>query len=271
MPKKVIRIKHKANSGDLIASLAGIKKFSETMNQKMVVCQQINAEAAYYEGATHPVVDDANKDQFVMVNGKMFSMLRPLLLYQDYIEDFEIYKGQNITIDLDKIRGEIFTNLPYGAIQQWVMFAYPDLATDLSKAWIKVPDKIDIDLSDKILINFTERYRNYTVDYFFLKKYKKYLVFAGTEKEHSIFCHKWNLKMPRLQISDFLELATAIKGCKFLLGNQSFCWNIAEALKSPRVLEVCTSAPNCQPFIGESSFGYLHQGALTYYVKYLMK
>jgi len=122
----------------------------------------------------------------------------------------------------------------------------------------------------QIVLNFTERYRNHSINYFFLKKYQDNLIFAGTKKEHESFCINWELEMPRLEIKNFLDLAYVIRDCKFFLGCQSFCWNLAEAMKTPRILEICQYAPNCQPFIGEDSYGFLHQVGVEYYVEKLM-
>lgn len=279
------RVKHFCNIGDVVASLAGLKSYHEKTGKKVIFCQQLNVPADYYAGATHPVRDDNNT--MVMCNQKMFDMVRPLLLSQSYIQDMEVFRGQPINFDLDRIRKEIFVNIPNQAIQQWLFMAYPDLAYDLSKSWIDIGD-VDIsdcslshpnvvtetisieDLENKIIVNFTERYRNQHLHYFFLKEYQEMLIFAGTESEHKQFCDKWGLTMPRLIVTDFLQLAYIIKKSKFLFGNQSFCWNVAEAMKTPRLLEVCEYAPNCQPFIGEHSYGYLHQSAIKYYFKLLL-
>ena len=60
--------------------------------------------------------------------------------------------------------------------------------------------------------------------------------FLGLQNEYE------NLKkdVPNLEFydcKDFLEMAKIIKSCKFYLGNVSFGWHIAEALKVPRLLE----------------------------------
>lgn len=262
-----LRVKHMCNLGDIVASLASVKKYSELFGKKVIYCQMINALAAYYPGAVHPTVDD-NGSQ-VCVNNKMYEMIRPLILAQDYIHDVEIYNGQKIQLDLDIIRGNVFVNMPNGMIQSWIMYAYPNLACDLSKPWMTIPEveshPIEEQVKGKIILNFTERYRNQVSDYFFLKKHMDKLVFAGTEKEHFIFCNRWELDIPRLEVNDFLEAAYALKYCKFFLGCQSFLWNLAQAMHIPRIVELCNYAPNIQPFIGEKSFGFYHQAGLEYY------
>lgn len=262
---------HAVNLGDLVASMAAIKKFYDVTKRKVCVLQKIGQQAAYYQGAVHPTVDDAGQN--VCVNKAGFDMLKPLIESQYYVHKMENYNGQRIDLDFNVIRGKTFVNLPNGMIQSWVMYAFPDLAIDLSKAWIELKEKCPVNISKqvkgKIIINFTERYRNSQINYFFLKNYEPDLIFAGTEKEHWLFCNQWGLNMPRLEVKDFLEYAYAIKYSRFLLGNQSLGWNLSEAQKTPRILEVCSFAPNCMPFVGEDSYGYLHQVGSEYYFKIL--
>lgn len=259
------KFKHAANMGDLIAAMAAIKKFYELTGSKVIVAQQLNMIGNYPVGSNHPVVHEDGRK--VCFNETMMKLARPLLLSQEYIEDMEVYEGQPIGIDLDVIRQKIFTNLNYMALQQWVMMAYPNLGADLSKPWIIVPEHLEAEkYRDKILLNFTDRYRNHIINYFFLKQYEDSLLFAGTAFEHEQFCKEWKLEMPLLIVNDFLELAQVIKACKFVLANQSSVWNLAEAMKTPRVLEMSTGAPNCQPFIGKDSFGFFHQTGVEWYV-----
>jgi hypothetical protein len=147
------------------------------------------------------------------------------------------------------------------------------LAADLTQSWISVEaeDSTAPTFTDTVLINFTERYRSNNINYFFLQKYQDKALFVGTREEWKAFKEQWDLpRLDRLDVKDFLWLAIAIKSCKFVLGNQSFVWNLAEAMKHPRLLEMCSFAPNCQPFIGKHSYGYYHQNAVEYYFDKLM-
>lgn len=255
---------HRANAGDVIACMAGIKQVCETYKEKALFVQRLNFPGHYYDGAVHPVTHEGEQ---VCMNQGIFDMLRPLLLSQSYIEDFVINDGQKITVDLDVIRDKCFVNIPYGAIQTWPMLAFPDMATDISKPWIVV-EKQDL-LKNRVVINFTERYRNETVNYSFLKKYEPDLIFAGTSKEYGLFYRKWGLDIPYLAVDNFLDLAQSIAGARFFVGNQSFCWNLANAMGLPRILEMSGMAPNCQPFIGENNFGYFHTASAKYHFEQL--
>lgn len=270
--KDVVKIKHSINPGDAVASMAAVKKFWEVTGRKAMWCQKIGQEAQYYTGAVHPTVDDKTGTN-VCMNNRMFEMMKPLMESQAYVDSVEKYEGQEINLDFDTIRGKTFVNLPHGSIQAWVMYAFPDLAYDLSTPWIELDDNcpphILEQVQGKIIVNFTERYRNTLMDYYFLKNYEFDLVFAGTEREHWLFTSKWNLNIPYLKVDDFLEYAYAIKNSRFILCNQSIGWQIAEAMKHPRILEICQYAQNCLPFYGEHSYGYFHQVGLEYYVKKL--
>lgn len=267
----VVRVLHTVNPGDLIAAMGAIKKYYDITKRKVTVVQSISTHAAYYPGAVHPTVNESGEN--VTCNKKMWEMLKPLIESQEYISGFEVYEGQHIDLDFSVIRGKTNVNLPHGAIQNWVSLAFPDLSFDLSNPWIilngKCPPHIKKQVAGKVVLNFTERYRNNLIDYFFLQHYAPDLIFAGTEKEHFLFCTRWNLNIPRLEVNDFLELAYALKEARFLLGNQSMNWNICDAVKIKRVLELCTYAQNCIHGVGDSSYGYFYQVGCEYYVRTL--
>ena len=227
----------------------------------------VNVAGGYYAGAVHPTLDENGVQ--VTMNNLMFDMVKPLVEAQPSIERFEKFEGQNIDVDLDVIRGRTQVNMPHGMLAAWPFYAFPDLSRDLSQPWLTVPDlkkkSILKQVQGKVVVNFTERYRSQLVHYHFLKKYQNNLIFSGTDREHFLFMSKWGLNMPKLNIKNFLELAYALKNSIFLLGNQSMQWNICEAAKIPRLLEVCSYADNCQPWVGKDSEGYFYQEGLEYY------
>lgn len=269
-------VKHSCNPGDVIAALLACKTYWDKTGRKVRFMQTLNMPAAYYAGATHETTDE--KGTMVCMNNGMFNMLKPLVESQPYIHSFEPYDGQEVHVDFDTIRGKTFVNMPQGSIQGWLFYAFPDLAADISKPWIILEEnkrQIEEVTKSKVLINFTERYRNNQIilDYFFLRNYAPDLMFAGTKREHFLFCNRWNLNIPRLEVSDFLELAYAIRGCRFLMSNQSLCWNLSSGIGSSRLLEVCNYAHNCMPFYGSdakgnlNNLGYFHQVGCEHYFR----
>ena len=269
--KNYTSIFHAVNPGDLMAAMGAMKKYYDATKRKVKVLQSVSQLAVYYSGATHPTVNENGEN--VCCNVPMWNMLKPLVESQEYIHSFEKYEGQHFDLDFNVIRGKTSVNLPNGSLQGWVPLAFPDLDFDISKPWIQLkgecPKHIKEQVSGKIILNFTERYRNLMVDYFFLRNYAPDLIFAGTEKEHWLFCNKWQLTIPRLEVNDFLELAYAIKESRFILGNQSFCINVAYAMDTPRIVEICAYAQNVIHMIGEHSYGYLYQTGVEYYFRKL--
>lgn len=269
--QKITSVKHFPNLGDQIAVMPALKKYWEVTGRKIKFLQCVDTPAAYYQGATHPTVSEDGV--MVSVNKAMFDMMKPLFESQEYIHSYEVYQGQPVDLDFDVIRSKTFVNMPNLMIQSWIFHAYPDLACNLSKPWItlggKCPEYVKKQVSGKVILNFTERYRNHMIDYFFLKNYAPDLVFAGTEREHWQFCQKFHLDIPRLDIKNFLDYAYAIKEARFLLGCQTFGWNLAQAMQTPRIVELCNFAPNVQPNVGEDSYGFFHQAEVEYFFRRL--
>jgi len=167
------RVYHAVNPGDLIAAMGAIKKYYDITQRKVIVSQSTQQLAIYYQGATHPTVNE--NGQNVCCNVPMWEMLKPLIESQYYVQEFEKYSGQRIDLDFNVVRGKTNVNLPNGSIQGWIPLAYPDLAFDISKPWITLDDKdcpkdIAEQVNGKVILNFTERYRNHMIDYFFLKR-----------------------------------------------------------------------------------------------------
>jgi hypothetical protein len=278
-----LKYRHVVNLGDLISSLPGMKRLYEETGKKAFIYQQLNRPGEYYVGATHPTTDATGA--MVCFNEEMFAMMRPLLLSQEYIAQFEVYNGQQVDYDLDVVRLQTYCGAPNFPLHKWLWMAYPEMSCDLSKSWLDIHPLNCIcyhkpggeinwwqakvgEKHNRIIINFTDRYRNFNINYYFLKQFEKDLVFAGTDTEYTGFCNKWGLSIPKLAVEDFHALAGAIKGCRFFLGNQSFAWHLAQAMHVPRILELYPFAQNCTNF-GADGYEFYHQPALEYYVNKL--
>jgi hypothetical protein len=261
----MIRFKNSSPAGDLIAMMAGIKQVCKTQKTKAIIYQRIDVAARRHEGSDYPFKNEIGDD--VMMNEYMFDMLKPLLESQDYIERFELYTGQEYEYNLDKVRMEVFTNQPLGSINRWIFYVFPQMTCDLSESWVEPEDWFPElpESSDKLIINFTFRYRNTIIDYNFLKGYQDKVVFVGLKEEKDFFCKQWGLEIDHVLVEDFKELAALFVSAKGFLGNQSFCYQLAEGLKIPRILELSPVIPNVVP-TGENAYDFYHQQAVEYYV-----
>lgn len=251
------------NLGDLIYSLWGIKNVCEKLNCKAVIYQWLNREAFYYEGAKHPTKGDNGNE--VTMNQKMFDMVKPLILSLPYVEDFLPYQGETVHFNLDRI-SHMKINIPYGEIRNWIGYVYPELQADLGRTVIPFNSVLEslgknfepkCDVGGAIIVNRTSRYRNEHINYGILNKYAQRgfkIYFVGTLDEFSEFSGPV-ASAEYLKVDNFLELAYYIAMCKLFVGNQSFCFSLAEAMKTPRVLEVCSYAPNVIP-VGNNAYQY---------------
>lgn len=263
MSEETISYIHSFNSGDLLTVLPGIQNQYKRTGKGAVVYQRIDFLPDYDHKNPHPIKNE--KGQQVSMNKQTFALMKPLLESQEYIHGFEIWDGQHIDFDLEDVRIKNKEVLSGGLIHYWPMLIIPELNCDLSVPWLKV-EPIE---SNKICINFTERYRRNKIHYLFLSEHQKDLVFLGLPHEHKEFCEQWGMNIEYKQVEDFLELAKIIAGCRFFMGNQSFCWHISDALKKKRILEVCYEFPNTFP-TGANGAAFLKQPQLEYlFNKYL--
>lgn len=266
---KTITCRHSFNAGDLIASIAGFKKIFDETETKVIIYQELNFPGSYYEGAVSPIKDDRGEQ--VCMNETMFNMLSPLIKSQRYVEDYRIWKGEQVDYDFTRIRDGKLIPMPNGNIFHWPFMAFPDLSCDLSIPWI---DPVGVSrneyfLKDKIIINRTSRYPNPYVNYFFLKDYEPNVLFMGVNEEWETFNKTFDLQTGFLPCVDFLQAAQRIMACKLFIGNQSFLWHISNAIKKNNsILEACPTFPNCSPTTGGYSIVYQH--ALEYYATKLM-
>jgi hypothetical protein len=254
---------HTGSIGDVWASLPTLKELHRKTGSKVILYLTKNQRTTYYVGATHPTRDDDGTGEMVLLNSAMIKMMIPLLKAQPYIEDAKVHKDEPIGLNLNRIR-ETFVNQPYHSLAKWYFYIFPDLMCDLAKPYIEVPDT-DYDFAkDKIIIARTERYLNANVEYKFLKKYQKNIVFAGTDLEYRLFKARYYINIPRLKINNFLELAQAIKQSKGVISNQTQIAQICEGMKTNRAVELCSFAPNVD-FVGENGYEFYAQDGLEYF------
>jgi hypothetical protein len=238
-----------------------MKEYHRKTGKKIMLYLEKDIPAVYYEGAVHPTKSDDGKQ--VMLNQKMIDMMIPLLKEQPFIEDVKTWSGEKIDVPLGTFR-DTYVGMPSFSINRWYFYVFPDLACDLSGVWLNVPDSDKDFAKGKIMITRSERYLNPGINYSFLKPYEDDLIFCGTMREYNVFCMTFDLNIRKLTINNFLELAQAIKQCKFHITNQTQAFQLSESQKIPRILELCGAAPNCIP-IGEKAYDFFAQQGLESY------
>ncbi len=256
-----ITIKHSYNAGDLIVLMAGLRQLYKAFGKKVKVCQVINMPAFYYQGAVSPIVDQEGTQ--VCMNLEMFNRLKPLIEYQEYIDSFEIFEGQDIDFNIDLTRDSRMIPMPAGLIHHYAFSVFPEMSCDLSEKWIDVPRR-KINCVDKIIVNRTQRYNNAYINYYFLKHFGDRLIFMGAKSEYELFCETYKLHIEYFESNNFLDLASEMILYKGGFYNQSFLWHLADAMKLPRILELCPQFPNTFP-TGANGYSFYNQKALEYF------
>ena len=94
------------------------------------------------------------------------------------------------------------------------------------------------------------------------------IVFTGLLSEYEDL-RKQIPKMKFYDCDNFLELAEIINSCKLFIGNLSFGYTIAEALKVPRLLESKLNFPLVYPN-GLNAYEFYFQCHFEKYVKEIL-
>jgi len=228
-----VSFKHSGHAGDIIYSLPTVYALSreKPVSFFMHLNRPANLKAVR---KSHPLGN-------VMLNEKMFEMLQPLFLSQESIAACEPYRNETVHYNLDRFR-ELPIRFNRGHIARWYFLLYA-VNADLCRPWIHIePDR---SFADYIMVARSAGNHAPGIDYSFLKQYRK-TVFVGVEDEYDAM----RCMVPGIEyhpVKDFLELARAIKGAKFFIGNSSFPYSLAEAMKVRRLFEMSYHCPTVMP------------------------
>ncbi len=239
-----VHFKHTGHAGDVIYSIPAMKALAK--GKKICLYFELNQpNRDFTKQMRHP---NGN----VMLTEKSVELFQPLLQQQPEIVDFAAWKGEPIHYDLTAFRSFPFDYRMY-SITRWYFLTFA-VTADLGKPWLQItPDQR---FADKIVLARSSRYHALGISYSFLSKYNN-LIFVGVQEEYETM----KKEIPDLQyqpVNDFAELAAIIAGCKLFIGNQSFPFSLAEALKVPRILEVYYQCPNVVPE-GPNAYDFCYQ------------
>jgi hypothetical protein len=248
---RLVSFKHSGHAGDIIYSLPALKALAGSHGANLLLALKIPLPKLR---RNHPLGG-------VMLDDGTYRMLEPLLVAQEYIRSVAVYGGQDVDFDLDCFRASPLPLEKVG-ISRWYFYMF-GVVSDLSQPWLRASP--DPDFSHTIVIARSFRYRNLSLDYRFLSEYKN-IVFLGLEDEYNDI-KKQVANIEWVRVRDFLHMAQIVAGCRLFIGNQSFPYSLAEALKTPRVLEVDPFTPNVVP-AGALAFDALFQRQFEYVVDY---
>jgi len=184
-----------------------------------------------------------------------------LLKRQKFLNKVDIYNNEKIDIDLNFFR-ELPINFNIDSVRWYSQLTgcFPDL----SKNYLEVPTHKNY--KNYIVIMRSLRRQNKFINYSFLNSYNK-LIFIGLKGEFESLKEQVN-NLEFFDSKDFLELASIIKNAKIFIGNLSFGYAMAEAIKVPRLLESGPDFPLVYPN-GNDGYDFYFQSHFEDLVKKL--
>lgn len=247
--------KHSGNAGDIIYALPAMRALAKDL--PLAIRLKVDVPA-HYGKRPHPLGN-------VTFNRRMFDMLQPLLMAQPGVASCEVYReGDRVDYDMDAMRAYPFPQHS-GHIARWYFLTFA-VNADLGRPWLQAQP--DTAFSDSIVLARSQRYHAPLIDHAFLAAYPR-VVFIGVDVEFE----EMRRKIPHLEhhrVDNFLQMASVIAGSRLFIGNQSFPFAVAEALKVRRLLEVCHLCPNVIPE-GADGYDFCYQPQFEALVKRLMQ
>lgn len=172
-----------------------------------------------------------------------------LLKLQPYLSDVKPYGNEKVDYNLDKFREHYPSD---DHLAEWHLKTF-GVKFNLGRAWL---ENIEPRYVNDIIISHSGRYITHynKFNWGALKGYEDRCAFIGFEKEHLKFKKYTGLDIKIHPVKSLIEFAQIIKGGKVYIGNQSLGFAFAEALKCPRVVEICYFDSNCMP---QTTNGYI--------------
>ena len=252
--KNNVSFLHYGHLGDVINCLPIIKEISKNKSCSLFI-QENKPIPGHVVTKDHPFGS-------VYLNKNAIAKLIPLLKKQSYLKKVEIYSNQEIDVDLNFFR-EVPINFNIDSIRWY--FHLTGCFPDLSKNYLDVEPHTNF--KNYIIIMRSLRRQNKFIDYSFLSNYER-IVFLGLKDEFDDL----KIKIKNLEhydSKDFLELAMIIKNSKLFIGNLSFGYALAEALKVPRLLESGPNFPLVYPN-GANAYDFYFQNHFENLVKKIL-
>jgi hypothetical protein len=244
---KHLKIKHSGLMGDIIYSIPTMKILMSKLN-----CTGIDLWIPN-DKIPNSTSEVKHIGGTLMFTDAMYNFIKPLLITQSIFHEIHFISESEIPkdcIDFDSIRyGSI--NTSSGHIPNYYSKAFGAII-DSTQAWLEIPKESTYEKKFRIIIGRSTRYVNSAINYNELSKSGGKIGFIGTGKEFEIFKKEYsNLEIEFIKVKDSLEAIHIINKSDIYIGNQSFFFSIAEAIKVPRLIESFELVPNVIPTGGK--------------------
>jgi hypothetical protein len=250
---------HAGGIGDVIYAIPAMLSILKNNNvPKAEVYLQLGGETSY--SGWHPLGNKLLSQDFV-------DRLAPLLKSQPYIQDVKVYDGGKVDVDLNGFRHLPINPTTY-CLPRWYFLFLVGTSWDLAKPWIVVEaaDK----LRDYILVNRNPRLQSEYINYRFMNDFADQIVFVGVRREFDEFRRECPKCSNFYEAPNFLELAKVVAGARCFCGNQGFIYTLAEAMKTPRLLETNNRAANNIP-TGPHCYDALFQQGFVHWFNFMCR
>ncbi len=218
--------KHRPKLGDIMYSLPYLRRQYLRTGEKQTLL--LDPNSPYFPG---------QEAQWT----KIFTELIPIIKEQNYIKDCRIYNKEHIAVDLDKYMVGT-THLKHGdpvsIVENHFIGQGDFILPEDNNQWLTYPK----DTIKQIIVSYTGRYVDLSVDYSFLKDLD--WGFVGTREEAHMFSNRTGLAVPHLSTPTLSDLTKVINGCDLFVGNQSFPLSLAIGLGKKCKVEVSLQFPN---------------------------
>ena len=240
----MITYRHSGTLGDLIYSLAVVKKMAVENNAMFLVALNNIENCVSQYGYRPDEVAPEHRGRFTI---KDYEWLRPLLKRQSYIQEVGTWTQgtSDPDVDLDKFRGTLFRGFEGNYVQAYhLAFNLPFEMKDYDATWLEA----DAKTIAPVVVSRTKRYQDPEGD----KKWRDLVaetklnesgIFVGTEQEHQDFETVTNCKIQYQPVQDFLELANIVAGAELVCANQNFVYSLAMGLGKATILETIKIKP----------------------------
>jgi hypothetical protein len=255
-----LKFKHSGHLGNLIYSLAAVKVMTEKAGTPCEFFIPSDVPNLYPPSAHHPSGQ-------VMFSEPIFRFIEPLLTHQSYVDCVHYVPLSDVprdVIDLDQFRTSGI-NLTAGFEPVWYRQCIA-MPVPVEKPWLTVNGASKQPAFSKLVVNRTLRYNNTRINYSILQPFET-VGFVGLSAECDYFTQQHGLTNVRhFAVDNALEMARIMNACDLFLGNQSFCFAIAEGLKINRALEYYAPIPVVIP-IGGTCIEFVSTAALGHFLQ----
>tara|TARA_B100001063_G_C16764360_1_gene557768 strand:+ start:1152 stop:2030 length:879 start_codon:yes stop_codon:yes gene_type:complete len=254
--KKEINFLHSGHLGDIVNSLPFIKEIAKKNKCNLLI--NLNKRISKDKiNNLHP-----SKGYFLKRNS--YDKLMPLLKVQPFLNKIDIYKNQNIDINLDLFR-DLPINFNIDSVRWYLHIT--GVNSNLNSPYL-LKIKKSKKFKNCIVFMRSLRRQNKHIKFKFLNKYKN-LIFIGLYNEY-LDLKKQIKNLKFYNCKNFLEMAEIINASRLFIGNLSFGYTLAEGLKKPRLVESYLDFPLIYPN-GSNGCEFYFQDHFEKHVKDILK